>query len=81
MNNELIKRIDGWLFANAPEGAGTILKDCRAEIERLSKPYVPMTDAEWDVVGLTEVALNSDYAYERMLEAEVCRRAGLEVVK
>lgn len=58
MNDELIKRIDDWQYKldgfdyfDSAE-AERLIADCRAEIERLSKPvrYVPMTEkqrAQW----------------------------------
>lgn len=45
MNDELIKRID-MAEPHCDEYMRELLANCRAEIERLSKPYVPMTDDE-----------------------------------
>jgi len=51
--SDLIKRIDDWLScgtfdAEDLDAAEHLLIKCRAEIERLRKPYVPMTREEWE---------------------------------
>ena len=54
------------------------LDKTKAEIERLSKPYVPMTDKEWreyfddDMSGLS-------YNFYREIEAHIIKRLGLEI--
>lgn len=61
-----------------------LLADCRAEIERLSKPYVPMTDDE--ITEATQV-MKHDLLHEptlycwRQVEKAVIKRAGLDVAK
>lgn len=83
MNNDLLKRIDEelqWL----PYGSSKwqLLNDCRAEIERPSKPYVPMTDDE--ITEATQV-MKHDLLHEptlycwRQVEAAVIKRLGLEI--
>lgn len=55
MNNELIKQIDEERYAYRLygfDGSSTdlVLADCKAEIERLSKPYVPISEHEIDTL-------------------------------
>ena len=77
MNNELLKRIDAALYDDAnPYQA---LRDCRAEIERLSKPYVPMTDVERNEM-MAVWHENADLPpMIQYIEATVIKRAGLEI--
>ena len=80
MNEELIKRIDEWLAEILPDDLAELLQDCRAA---LSRKYVPMTEAEFDEIsaqwpGEDEVKI---YCWEKHIEREVIRRAGLEVVE
>ena len=80
----LIKRIDDVLDWEQNMGHGdgfraNLLRDCRAE---LTKKYVPMTEDE--ITESTKV-LKSDLLHEptlrcwKAVEAEVIRRAGLEL--
>ena len=80
----LIKRIDESFFfvvdADGQQRLNKLLDDCRAEIERLSKPYVPMAISEkvairkeWLTTGRGTDALISE------VEAAVIKRAGLEI--
>lgn len=94
MSNELIKRIDDWLpYADEESGIlASLLRDCRAEIaslheaaqqqavviERLSKPYVPMTDDEFHDLWFSSDGLNATETL-RYAEAEFIKRAGLEI--
>ena len=81
MNNELIQRIDDELSTPMmPEPVRRLLRDCKAEIERLviwpselldkierlSKPYVPMDAHDW------MLTMEDDYcfSYERAQKVE-----------
>lgn len=85
MNDELIKRIDEQMKAIKPYDKNgyrsadfdihALLYDCRAA---LSRKYVPMTDDELHCVWVESGNLNATETM-RMVEAEVIRRAGLEV--
>ncbi len=87
MNDELIKRealinrIDEWqskldLFDYFDSGeAERLLADCRAA---LSRKYVPMTDDEIEQLPIYWL-LEDQSVSVRRVEAEVIRRAGLEV--
>lgn len=59
---------------------GEVLRDCRAA---LSRKYVPMTEADFDAVSARwDGSMPDDseiYCWEKHIESEVIRRAGLEV--
>lgn len=84
MNEELIKRIDKLI--KIIESGDTLLNgttweilyDCRAA---LTKKYVPMTDGELMQIDISTGMHDPKeaWAYERNIEAEVIRRAGIEV--
>lgn len=81
-NKELIKRIDeriAYWSEGLPSTGPTVelLKDCRAA---LTKKYVPMTDDEWEKLYAEYEAICFDKSPSpRYIEAEVIRRAGLEI--
>ena len=84
MSNELIARIDFEL--DAWPRSSTLcktLKDCRAEIERLSKPYVPMTETEFEQLAeaWTSIPITDRQDWCNYVEAHIIERAGLEVAK
>ena len=78
MNSDLIKRIDDWLpYADEESGIlASLLRDCRAEIERLSKPYVPMTDDERLDISR---GMRIRTAEVGQIEAAIIKRAELNV--
>lgn len=85
MNDELIKRIDEWQskldgfdYFDGGE-AERLLADCRAA---LSRKYVPMTDEEWKKLYTKHELMAYDNSPSPSdIEAEVIRRAGLEIEK
>ena len=86
MNEELIKRIGKALKHvvqlecdhNIALGSlGEVLRDFR---DSAARKYVPMTDDELHCVWVESGNLNATETM-RMVEAEVIRRAGLEVEK
>ena len=92
MNDELIKRIDSWLNDYIPDDLSELLANCRAEIaslheaaqqqavviERLSNPYVPMTEDELAKFWENDHSETLIDALDR-LQDEVIKRAGLEI--
>lgn len=94
MSNELIARIDFEL--DAWPRSSTLcktLKDCRAEIERLSKPYVPLTRVELVALargfggsimhpydyGASPISMILPFEAIESLQSAIIERAGLEV--
>lgn len=86
MNEELIKRetlvrlINVWTDEILPDDLEELLQDCRAA---LSRKYVPMTDDDFVRIDISTGMHDPKeaWAYERAIEAEVIRRAGLGVEK
>lgn len=84
MNDELIKRealikrINECTDEILPDDLVELLQDCRAA---LTKKYVPMTDDDFMQVDISTGMHDPKeaWAYERNIEAEVIRRAGVEV--
>ena len=81
--NNLLKRIDESFFfvvdADGQQQLNKLLEDCRAEIERLSKPYVPMTDVERNEM-MAVWHENADLPpMIQYIEATVIKRAGLRI--
>jgi hypothetical protein len=78
--SDLVKRIDDCIFYADEESwtLATLLRDCRAEIERLRKPYVPMTDDE--ILELVRFYTTLGFPigrYTKRVECEIIKRAGL----
>ena len=80
MNDELIRRIDFAIRNESTQDYIELLADCRAA---LSRKYVPMTDDDFMRVDISTGMHDPKeaWAYERNIEAEVIRRAGLELEK
>lgn len=75
MNNELITRIDDELSTPMmPEPVRRLLRDCKSEIERLSKPYVPMTIFECYDVAASYNAESEHLSLVAHIEAAVIAR-------
>lgn len=77
----LIKRIDDVLDWEQNMGysngfRANLLRDCRAA---LSRKYVPMTDDDFEILLKKSEVYNqfSGWEWEREIETEVTRRAGL----
>lgn len=92
MNDELINRMDKWIRtvnidSRRMHEAYDLVSECRAALSLSSedKPtrYVPMTDDDFMRVDISTGMHDPKeaWAYERAIEAEVIRRAGLEVEK
>ena len=82
MNDELIKRealvrrINEWTDEILPDDLLELLQDCRAA---LTKKYVPMTEDELGAIWENDKNPSIVGALAN-IEAEVIRRAGLDVV-
>ena len=89
----LVRQINEWTDEILPDDLLELLQDCRAALSSQSnsvvkeslitgsRKYVPMTDDDFMQVDISTGMYDPKeaWAYERNIEAEVIRRAGLEV--
>ena len=74
--SDLINEIDDILknCFNVGDRVEKALNNCKAEIERLSKPYVPMTDDEWCKYLDDGIPSGLSYSFYKELEADTIAR-------